>query len=195
VGDAEFGRVEVLRQLEQWNWQYVLRISEYFRIRAANQTDWIHPNELPLKPGQSRWLEQTELFAKHSYPTHLAAYWKVGEEKPWFLATNLPALQPTLRGYRRRAWIEEMFGDWKGHGVEVELTHLLHPQRLSRLILAVALLFDWLLTLGTQIIRMGLRSWVDRSDRRDLSVFQIGLRFLDCTLTNDLPIRVCLCPG
>lgn len=194
VGDTEFGRVELMRQLEQWGWQYVLRLREYFRLREPHQTQWVHPTELLTKPGQSRWMGHIALFEKHAHPTHIGAYWKMGEERPWFLATNLPALQPTLRSYRRRAWIEEMFGDWKGHGVDVERTRLLHPQRLSRLILAVVLLFNWLLTLGVQTIRNGNRPYVDRTDRRDLSVFQIGLRFLDRALTNDLPVAVRLCP-
>jgi len=35
-----------------------------------------------------------------------------------------------------------------------------------------------------------LRHLVDRNDRRDLSVFQIGLRFIDRGLTNALPFRI-----
>ncbi len=41
-------------------------------------------------------------------------------------------------------WIEEMFGDMKKHGFNLEQTMLRHFQRLSRLTLAVAiLLFGW----------------------------------------------------
>jgi hypothetical protein len=46
----------------------------------------------------------------------LLAYWEIGEKEPWRLATNLPDLSMTLRYYRRRMWIEEMFGDNKSHG-------------------------------------------------------------------------------
>mgnify|MGYP007051595281 CR=1 FL=1 len=37
---------------------------------------------------------------------------------------------------------------------------------------------------GTKVIKNGLRRWVDRAERRDLSVFQIGLRFIERRLTN-----------
>ena len=57
--------------------------------------------------------------------------------------------------------------------------------RLSRLTLAVALLYVWLISVGTRTIRDGLRHLVDRNDRRDLSIFQIGLRFIERSLTND----------
>jgi hypothetical protein len=62
----------------------------------------------------------------------------MGEDAPWLLASNLLSEQETLRAYRRRMWVDEMFGDWKGHGFDLESTHLIHFQRLSRLTLAVA---------------------------------------------------------
>ncbi len=34
VGDQEFGAVEVLRQLDQWHWQYVLHQNGRSLIRA-----------------------------------------------------------------------------------------------------------------------------------------------------------------
>jgi len=42
------------------------------------------------------------------------AFWHIGEKEPWLLATNLDDPQAVLRCYRRRMWIEEMFGDLKG---------------------------------------------------------------------------------
>jgi hypothetical protein len=48
---------------------------------------------------------------------------------------------------------------------------LRHFDRLSRLTLAVAMLYVWLISIGTRTIRDGLRILVDRTDRRDLSIF------------------------
>jgi hypothetical protein len=76
-------------------------------------------------------------------------------------------------------WIEEMFGDFKLHGFDLEITMLRHFDRLSRLTLAVAMLYIWLISIGTRTIREGLRSLVDRTDRRDLSIFQIGFRIIE----------------
>ena len=86
-----------------------------------------------------------------------------------------------------------MFGDMKRHGFDLESTMLRHADRLSRLTLAVALLYVWLVSTGTRTIRDGLRYQVDRRDRRDLSIFQIGLRFIDRQLLNSLPFRILLC--
>ena len=63
---------------------------------------------------------------------------------------------------------------------------LRHFTRLSKLTLAVAFLYVWLLSNGGKFIRAGLRHLVDRKDRRDLSLFQIGLRLLDRKLLNSL---------
>jgi hypothetical protein len=69
-----------------------------------------------------------------------------------------------------------MYGDFKKHGFDLEKTMLCHFMRLSRLTLAIAILYDWLVSVGARTIHSGLRSLVDRNDRRDLSIFQIGLR-------------------
>jgi hypothetical protein len=52
------------------------------------------------------------------------------------------------------------------------------------LTLAVVLLFLELLTSGSKVIKAGLRHLVDRADRRDLSVFRIGLYIRERHLTN-----------
>jgi hypothetical protein len=62
-------------------------------------------------------------------------------------------------------------------------------QYLSRLVLAVAILFIWLASAGTQTIRSGSCYLIDRNDRRDLSIFQIGLCFIERYLTNNLDYK------
>jgi len=62
--------------------------------------------------------------------------------------------------------------------------------RLSRLTLAVALLYVWLVAFGSQVIKTGLRRLVDRADRRDLSIFRIGYRMVERCLTNELTLSI-----
>ena len=125
--------------------------------------------------------------------TNLLIHWKIGEKEPWCLATNLPDRQMALKAYARRMWIEEMFGDLKRHGFDLESTMLHNFVRLSRLTLAVAILYVWLISTGTQVIRDGLRHLVDRKDRRDLSIFQIGWRSIERLFVNASPIRFSWC--
>ena len=64
-----------------------------------------------------------------------------------------------------------------------------HFLRLPRLTLAVV----WLISISTRTVRSGLRQLIDRRERRDLSIYQIGLRFIERCLTNDRLIRLPLC--
>jgi hypothetical protein len=172
----------------------VLRQKANYWVKVG-ENDWQYFGDLVEKPGQSNWLGRSVLTSKHAHPTNLLAHWKRGEKEPWLLATNLPSRQKTLRAYRRRMWIEEMFGDLKGHGFDPESTHLRHFLRLSRLTLAVALLYVWLISTGSKAIKNGQRHLVDRAERCDLSIFQIGFRLVKRRLTNALSVSIRLRPA
>ncbi len=190
VGDSEFGAQAVLKQLEQWHWRYVLRQQPNWLVQATPAAQWQRLDTLLSQVGQQLWLPQAQLTHKYRHTVNVLAYWKPGEKQPWLLATNLTTPQAALRAYRRRMWIEEMFGDFKGHGFDLEATHLRHFLRLSRLTLAVCLLYVWLVAFGSRVIKRGQRHLVDRSDRRDFSIFRIGLNMLERCLANDLPFHI-----
>jgi hypothetical protein len=184
LGDSEFGAVEVLKQLDQWSWKYVLRQKGSHLVRENDQSPWIALGSLLTKAGQSLWLGPRQLTQLHAYPTNVLAHWKIGEKEPWLLATNLPSLQEALKAYERRMWIEEMFGDLKDNGFDLESTHLRSVFKLHRLTFVVVLLFLELVASGSKIIKNGLRYLVDRADRRDLSLFRIGLYMRERYLAN-----------
>lgn len=193
VGDSEFGAVEILRQLNRWGWFYVLRQKTSTHVWLNEQQGWQAFGSFVRQPGDSCWLGAGYLAESAIYPVNLLAHWEKGENEPWCLATNLPDRSMTLRYYSRRMWIEEMFGDLKKHGFDLESTMLRHFERLSRLTLAVALLYAWSLTAGVKTIHRGLRGLVDRKDRRDLSIFQIGLRIIERCITNGIEFKISLC--
>jgi hypothetical protein len=193
VGDREFGSVEVLRQLDKWHWIFATRQKSDTCIWFNERSGWRTFGSYIQKPGQSFWLGNGYLTSKEIYPVNLLVHWEIGEKEPWCLATNLPDLSMTLKFYKRRMWIEEMFGDMKKHGFDLESTMLRHFDRLSRLTLAVSILYVWLISVGTSTVRKGLRTQVDRNDRRDLSIFQIGLRSIERCLVNSVPFKITLC--
>jgi hypothetical protein len=194
VGDAEFGDVEVQKLLKRWGWRYVLRQPGRYLVKKNGNSSFQRLDSLVSKSGQRVWLPKCALTAKHGYTVNLVAFWKPGEKEPWFLATNCDCLNSGLRAYKRRMWIEEMFGDFKGNGFDLESTHLRHFLRLSRLTLAVSLLYVWLLAFGSRVIKNGKRHLVDRSDRRDYSVFRIGRNMIERCLTNGYDIRIVFVP-
>jgi hypothetical protein len=90
--------------------------------------------------------------------------------------------------------IDETFGDFKKHGFDLEASRLQHIIRLSRLTLAVVLLYFWLITFGAQTIKNSKRRLVDRNDRRDLSIFRIGFDMFERCLLNNEPISIRIVP-
>jgi len=194
VGDAEFGEVEVQKLLNYWQWKYILRQKGRYLLKESSQCNFQRLDSLVEKPGQSAWLTDCCLTAKYAYPVNFLAYWQIGEKEPWLLATNLNVPKEILRAYCRRMWIEETFGDLKGNGFDLEATHLRCFLKLSRLTLAVVLLYVWLVTNGSKVIKSGKRYLVDRRDRRDHSIFRIGRNMIERCLTNGCPLSISLIP-
>lgn len=190
VGDQEFGAIEVLQQLDQWHWQYVLRQKSNQLFRPDANTAWQAFGTVIQKAGQRVWLGAQQ----HAYRTHLLAYWQVGEPEPWLLATSLLSLSAALKAYQHRPWIEETFGDLKDNGFDLESSRLHTAMHLHRLTLAVMLLYLDLLASGSRVIKNGLRRLVDRTSRRDLSLFRIGLYMRDRCLVNDKPFTIHFLP-
>jgi hypothetical protein len=193
VGDSEFGSIAVLQELKQWHWFFFLRQKGNTGLWLDERTGWQRLDHLVTKAGQSAWCPNGYLTQSDLFPVSVLIHWQKGEKEPWCLATNLPDAALTLRYYHRRMWIEEMFADFKKHGFDLESTMLRNSPRLSRLTLAVAFLYVWLLSVGSRTIRSGLRHFVDRKDRRDLSLFQIGLRYIDRRLLHSLSFSLPLC--
>jgi hypothetical protein len=195
LGDSEFGAVEVLKQLEEWGWHYVLRQKRSHLIREEEGNEWEPLGGLIERAGQTRWMEKALLSRFHAHQTNLLLHWKSGQKEPWLLATDLPSSREALSGYKRRMWIEEMFADFKGHGFDLESTQLRHFGRLSRLTLAVAMLYVWLVVYGAEVIKRGQRCLVDRSDRRDHSLFRLGYNMLDRCLAQEIRPFIRLLPS
>ncbi len=195
VGDCEFGNPLLIEYVQDWGWDYALRQPGDNLVMLKGTTGWQRIDRLPLGKGQPIWMGNVVLTQASSHPTHLVLYWQRNEKKPWFLATNLLDPRATLRLYRRRMWIEEMFGDMKKHGFDLEASHLRHFLRLSRLTLAVCLLYLWLVAMAEHVILTHQAHEVDRHDRRDLSLFRLGWDFVERRLALFDPIPIVALPN
>lgn len=193
VGDCEFGAVAIMRQVQAWGWDYVLRQRGNLLVCVHTSSRWQPLKQLLPRKGKVFWYPRA-LLTTQLWHCGLLCYWRKGEKEPWFLATNLADPATVLQAYRLRMWIEQMYGDWKGHGVRLEQTHLCHVARLGRLTCVVALAYLWLVTEGSRAIKKGLRPWVDRRERRDLSIYRIGLYIIERCWACALPFSVHVIP-
>lgn len=194
VGDCEFGHMPILLTLQDWGWDYVLRQSGHQLVDVATEPDWLRLDALLTRRGEWRFVGDVYLTVSQQVPTHLLLAWERRYPTPWLLATNLTHPRHILRLYHRRMWIEETYGDLKDNGFDLERSALCHFLRLSRLTLAVVLLYVWFIAFGADLVKQGLRTEVDRSNRRDLSLFRIAWDFLQRALLFDLPFVVSFAP-
>ncbi len=194
LGDSEFGSVKLIRKLEHWRWTYVLRQKGSHLWSQPGTEQWQPCAQLVAQPGDRCWLPKVLLTKTHGHFCNLFACWQTGYKEPWLLATNLTDPRLVRLHYSRRMWIEELFGDCKRNGFDLEATRLQAAHRLSRLVLAVALLIVWLLAFGSAVVKRGQRFLVDRTDRRDLSLFRIGWDMVQRLLSNSDPVPLRLIP-
>jgi hypothetical protein len=188
VGDSGFQSVPLLRWLHRQGWLFVIRQQGRIKVRPSGQT-WLKLNELALQPGQTRYLGWGRLTEKHDAGWFwLIVHWARGEDDPWYLIANTAGRRRLIRCYKRRMGIEELYGDLKGHGFDLEATHLKDPDRIDRLILAVCLTFVWFITLGSWVVKRGFRHLLDHRSRLDKSYFRLGWDWLERCLRLALPL-------
>jgi hypothetical protein len=179
LGDREFGTGVLTQWALQQGWGVCLRLRAHEYVRRAGT---LHFEMLPLVlPGQRRFWPRVAFTQKHAVAgLNLAMYWAPSASEPWYLITTEPTCKLACASYARRFRIEEMFEDFKntGRGFGLELTGLRQPERLDRLLLALALVYTWLLLWGAYVIASGQQKLIDNVRRPTLSVLQTGLRFV-----------------
>lgn len=190
LGDAGFESVHLLNWLKEQKWHFVLRQPGKNQVRWVEQ-EWIKLSEIPIQEGQTRPIGWIHLTAKHDAgPFWLLIHWAKGEDEPWFLVSDCEGTHQLIKLYRIRMWTEEMYGDMKGHGFDLEATHLDDAGRISRLVLAVAIAFVWFITLGSWVVKRGLRHFVDVKSRRDKSYFRIGWDWIERCIRLEQPVPI-----
>jgi len=108
----------------------------------------------------------------------MTVHWETGADEPLCLISSLTASQVPHLIYDKRFWVETLFGNQKSRGFQVARTQMTTPEHIDRLILAVSIATCITLGLGTHLIVTEQTDQVDRADRRDLSLFQMGWRWL-----------------
>lgn len=188
LGDGEFDSVELQTTLSNYGWDYVCRTAENIIIEEYGEE--FSFKELSIQSGNCLAIPQV-LFTKQKYgPVQVIAWWQSGYKEPIFLVTNLDVKEEACYWYKKRFRIETFFSDEKSRGFHIQKSRLSDPKRLSRLLIAASLAYIWIVYLGAIAKKDNLVQYIHRSDRCDLSLFQLGLRLLDYFLNYEKPIPV-----
>ena len=188
LGDGEFDGITLQQTVASYGWHYVCRTAN--DIVLTDDGDKFKGQELGLRPGDCISLPAV-LFTREQYgPVHVIAWWAKVYKKPIFLVTNLELAQEACFWYKKRFRIETFFSDQKSRGFHLHKSHLDEPERLATLMIAACLAYIWMVYLGAFASHTGWDKIIHRTDRCDLSLFQLGLALLEHFLNESIPIPV-----
>jgi hypothetical protein len=190
LADAGFRDCDWAQLCRKIGWNYAIRIAcnTYVTLNSG----WYGSIQaLGVKPGQRRYYQQVWLTQAQKLCTNLTVTWTPGDDRhpPELLAliSDQLAARARLREYAVRMHTEESFRDDKSGGFDMAHTRLQHADRLERLVLALAIATLWCHELGEHVLAEGetARRAIDPGPTRELSLFQLGLRWLKrCVSTN-----------
>lgn len=194
LGDGEYDTVDMLDWVsEETNWTFVVRTAPQILITHGGMQYPIRE----LLAGEESCMAATDAFftQKEHGPVMVIAWWLKPHKKPIYLVSNGDNLQAICNAYRRRFKIETLFSDKKRRGFHLHNSHLSDPERVSRLLIATAIAYMWMVYLGVEVdANEKKRCLVDRSTRTDKSLFRLGLDWFTYAMTNGLDIHVLFRP-
>ena len=189
LGDREFHGVELSYWLKNQNKKSPNQI--YFIFRQKQGTHFKKHkgkaqklSRLGIAPGTKVFLSNINITKKKGFGRfNLAAYWKrkyknklekadatprrrqaqgnAHQAEPWYLLTNLNNFEEVITIYRKRMGIEAMFKDCKTGGYNLEGSRA-NAQRLTNLILLIALAYTASVIKGKSIKSSGFQKYITR---------------------------------
>jgi hypothetical protein len=190
LGDGAFDGTTLQQTVQAYRWSYVVRTGSHITVLWAGDRFRCDTVGACIKPGTLVELRDVRVTAAAYGPIMLLCCWAQGYKDPLYLLTNMASADEACRVYAKRFRIETFFSDQKSRGFHLHKSHLADPTRLARLLIAACLAYIWIMYLGVLCEHDGWSSVIHRSDRCDLSLFQLGLRLLEHLLNEDRAIPV-----
>ena len=188
VGDGEFDGITLQATLDSFGWQYACRTAKNTQLGVEGES--FSFQEVAVQPGECIGLPDVTFTHEAYGPVLVIAWWKTGYEAPIYLVTNMELVPEACHWYAKRFTIETFFSDEKSRGFNLHKSHISDPERLARLMIAACLAYIWIVYLGVIAKRNGWVKIIHRTDRCDLSLFQLGLNLLEHFLNELLTIPV-----
>lgn len=183
LGDAEFSNETVIDWLCRQGWQFVFRFQSNYMIQTEAPHPWLSAQQLyearQCQRDQVYYWQDVGFTELHQRPDlTMSMQWAADEAEPLCLISNISMSLEPHHLYDMRYWIETLFSNCKSRGFDLGRCRMTTPAHIDRLLLAVAIATCVTLGLGTHLIVIGQTDQVDRPERRDLSLFQLGWRWL-----------------
>jgi hypothetical protein len=189
LGDGEFDGIELQATIRTAGWDYVCRTASNITIYAHDRVFTV--GDLPLRRGKSVAIGDVEMTLARYGPVLLLGVWDEDQDAPIYLISSLRDADAALERYRMRFRIECLFANQKSRGFQIQKSHLSDPARLARLLIATSLAYLWVHAIAVFAQEQNWVSQFHRTDRCDLSLFQIGIRALRYAHREGKRVPVC----
>ena len=193
LGDGEFDGTTLQHTLQDMHWSYVVRTGSNITVIWDGERCRCETVAACIQPGTLVALTDVHVTANAYGPVMLLCCWAKGYHEPLHLLTNLASADAACRLYAKRFRIETFFADQKSRASNSTSRMWPNPYASPRLLMAACVAYIWIIYLGALCAQDGWGSVIHRSDRCDLSLFQLGLRLLEHLLNEDRAIPVAFC--
>lgn len=195
IGDREYRSTALALWLSKKKIDFVLRLNKNTKIKQKYKKHQ-SLNSLEIKPG-SKVLYDDVLVTEDNPRNRLnvVIYWKRKYNNkqlpnPWYLLTNLKNKEEVIKVFASRGGIEAMFRDCKSGGYNLEGS-LANNQRLTNLILLIAIAYTASCLTGLKFKNTGLTEYINRlkiegKNRPRHSYFWTGLYGTNWILSMDI---------
>ena len=195
IGDREYRSTALALWLSKKKIDFVLRLNKNTKIKPRYKK-YQSLNSLDVKPGSKAIYQEvlvTEGNQKERF--NVVVYWRRKYKNkqlpaPWYLLTNLENKEEIIKIFASRGGIEAMFRDCKSGGYNLEASQA-NAQRLTNLILLIAIAYTASCLKGLKIKNTGLTEYInrlklERTNRPRHSYFWTGLYGTTWVLSMDI---------
>lgn len=186
LGDGEYDGSKWIQQLQNMNFEYVLRTAKDTLLTNQDQ-EIFQPKKLDV--GKESFLYMPDCQLSSQVKTHFVLWHERAFKDPVCLLTNQEIGQMAIGYYRKRFKIETLFKDFKSEGFNLHKSKMTDPERLNRLIIICALAYLWLIGMGVAIFTK--KSWIKKVykvQKDTQNLFTHGKRLYKYLIKNELRI-------
>lgn len=183
LADREFVGEKWLNFLNENGIRYHIRIRNNFKVYCPKRQNYIKAWHLfnSLKVGELRHYDKImKLSDEYCYLSGMKTIRDGKLEFCIVISFNKP--EEALAKYKQRWQIETLFRGLKSSGFNLEDTHVVHLDRLEKLIALVMIAFIWCYKIGDYIDANVKQIPIKKHGSRAVSIFKYGLDYLSRVL-------------
>jgi hypothetical protein len=143
MGDRFYGTAALIAWCQNSCWHYRLRLRRNLHLEHEGGlliTGELLKQRLPFIEGVLLGGISTNVGVVHD----------AGHPEAWIIAMDCKPTRQRVLDYGLRWGIESLFSDLKSRGFDIHSSHLLQPERLSRLLMVVSIAMYWCVSIGAE---------------------------------------------